>query len=68
MLYPLNECQEGHRAEIAEDVFKEDWENLLKVNSVLGPQPEYINIVGSGGLSARVFGPINITNQGGNMP
>ena len=66
ILHPHSECQEGHRAEIAENVSKEDWENLLKVNNVLGPQQE----IDYGFMVSSGYGPTHpiIINQGGNTP
>lgn len=67
ILFPLSDgCQEGHRAEIAENVSKEDWENLLKVNNVLGPQQE----IDYGFMVSSGYGPTHpiIINQGGNTP
>ena len=68
ILSPLDECPENHRAEIAENVSKEDWENLLKVNAVLGPQSEGIQFMGSSGgfISIPLYYPPH--NQGGNTP
>ena len=63
ILSPLDECPENHRAEIAENVSKEDWENLLKVNNILGPQPELVYRVGSSGL---ILNPTYY--QGRNIP
>ena len=66
ILYPSNECQENHRAEIAENVSKEDWENLLKVNDTLGPKNTYHRgFIGSSGVISH---PPQINNQGGNTP
>ena len=48
ILYPSYDCPEGHRAEITENVSKEDWENLLKVNNALGPKNEFIGMEGTG--------------------
>ena len=64
ILHPHSECPESHRAEIAENVSREDWDNLVKVNNLLGPQQEINHrfVASSGYL------PINIINQGGNTP
>ena len=64
ILYPGYECSKNHRAEIVENVSKEDWENLLKVNAALGPQSEGIQFMGSSGLMSG-YPP---HNQGGNTP
>mgnify|MGYP001563706865 CR=1 FL=1 len=64
ILLPSADCLE-HRAEIAENVSKEDWENLLKVNETLGPKNTHRGIGGSGGFTLKSS---LINNQGGNTP